>query len=134
MEPSGRAGFVRALYEDGTLAERPAELLALLDPEVEYVNPADAIEPGTRSGFADVAKAFAFSLETFESTRYEVMEVFAAADVVVAWVHFHARGRGSDVEVVQPEAHTWSFRDGLIVRFEWGRDLDAALEAAGLKR
>jgi hypothetical protein len=30
------------------------------------------------------------------------------------------------------EAHTWTLRDGQIVRFEWGRDLQRALEAAGL--
>jgi hypothetical protein len=28
--------------------------------------------------------------------------------------------------------HTWTLRDGRITRFEWGRDLKKALEAAGL--
>jgi hypothetical protein len=36
--------------------------------------------------------------------------------------------------VVQEEAHTWTLRDGKIVRFEWGRDLRTALEATGLRK
>jgi ketosteroid isomerase-like protein len=130
---AGPVDLIRRLYEDGTLTDRPAELLGLLDAEVEYVNPGDAIEPGTRSGIEAVAKAFAHSSETFASSRYEVEEVFGAGDAVVAWVVFRARGRGSGFEVVQKEAHTWTFHEGLVVRFEWGRDLDAALRAAGIK-
>jgi hypothetical protein len=26
---------------------------------------------------------------------------------------------GSGVDLIQEEAHTWTFRDGTIVRFEW---------------
>jgi len=52
---------------------------------------------------------------------------------VVAAVCFHATARrGGKTEIIQEEeAHTWTFRDGKVVRFEWGRDLEAALEAAG---
>lgn len=66
-----------------------------------------------------------------ESSRNELHELFEAGDAVVASVSFHARSRGSDVEVTQEEAHTWTLRDGLIVRFEWGRDLQAARDTAG---
>jgi ketosteroid isomerase-like protein len=52
--------------------------------------------------------------------------------VVVAAVSSFVRSRGSEVDVVQEEAHIWTFRDGKIVRFEWGRDLGAALATAGL--
>jgi hypothetical protein len=40
---------------------------------------------------------------------------------------------GESSEVVQDEAHTWTLEDGKIARFEWGRDLGRALEAAGLR-
>ena len=53
-------------------------------------------------------------------------------DRAVAEVTSRARSRGSDVELAYQEAHTWTFRDGLVTRFEWSRDLPAALEAAGL--
>ena len=59
-------------------------------------------------------------------------ELFDAGDTVVAAVTFHARGRDSGAELTQDEAHTWVFRDGKVVSFEWGRDLAAALDAAGL--
>jgi hypothetical protein len=34
--------------------------------------------------------------------------------------------------VTQEEAHTWTFRDGKVISFEWGRDLPAVLKAVGL--
>ncbi|MEO7198368.1 MAG: hypothetical protein ABIZ50_07830 [Solirubrobacterales bacterium] len=71
---------------------------------------------------------------SFEATRNELHELFDAGDAIVASVSFRARNRGSESEVVQEEAHTWTLRDGRITRFEWGRDLGSALEAAGLSR
>jgi hypothetical protein len=55
-------------------------------------------------------------------------------EAVVASVIHHARVQGSDVEITQKEAHTWTLRDGLVVRVEWGRDLQAALDAAAVSR
>jgi hypothetical protein len=52
---------------------------------------------------------------------------------VVAALSFYARTRGSESEIVQEEAHTWTVRQGKITRFEWGRDLGGALEAAALR-
>ncbi|MEJ7804008.1 MAG: hypothetical protein WKH68_11670, partial [Candidatus Limnocylindria bacterium] len=40
--------------------------------------------------------------------------------------------RGTEKEIHQEEAHAWTLQDGKVVRLEWGRDLDTALEAAGL--
>jgi len=59
--------------------------------------------------------------------------LFDAGDSVVAVVSFRARGRGSDRELTQEEAHTWTFRDGRVACFEWRHDLQAALEAVGLR-
>ena len=47
--------------------------------------------------------------------------------VAVSW---YVRGRGSEREIVNEEAHTWTLRDGRIARFEWGQDLGKALEIA----
>ena len=126
--------LIRRIYEDGLLEHDPAELLALASPEIEYVNPPEAIEGGVRRGLDEVAEVFAELSRSFESTRYEVDGLFDAGESVVAWVRFLARGRGSAAEAVQMEAHTWTFAEGAIVRFEWGRDLDAALAAAGISR
>jgi ketosteroid isomerase-like protein len=122
---------VRRIYDEGLLDD-PERLLPLMDPDIEYVNPSEAVEPGTRRGIAEMARAAGSIQAGFEHARHELREIVGTGDVIVASVAFVTRGRGSASEVVQEEAHTWTFRDGKIVRFEWGRDLSAALEAAGI--
>lgn len=131
MIPEQNLEIIRRIYSEGLL-ERPEQLLAILAPGVEYVNPSDAVEPGVRRGSADVGKAFANISKSFDSSRYELHELFSEGDTVVASVSFCARFGGSEGEVVQEEAHTWTLLGGRVTRFEWGRNLNAALEAAGL--
>jgi ketosteroid isomerase-like protein len=131
--PAGNVTLVRRLYDEGLLDTGHDQLLDAMEPDVEYVNPPEAVDPGIRRGRDEVAKALA-ALRSFDSMATELHELFDAGDHVVAHVTFRTRSGGSDHQVSQPEAHTWTFRDGRIVRFEWGRDLDAALEAVGLSR
>ena len=49
----------------------------------------------------------------------------------MAAVSWHIRSRGSETDLVNEEAHTWTLHEGRIARFEWGQDLGKALEAAG---
>jgi ketosteroid isomerase-like protein len=98
------------------------------------VNPPEAVDPGIRRGRDEVAQALRNIADSFEGYRHELHELYEAGDSVVALVDFCARARGGSTEVVQREAHTWTFRDGLIVRYEWSRDPDAALAAVGLER
>ena len=125
--------MVRRIYEQGLLDQDPEQLLALATPDVEWVNPSEAVDPGVRHGKAEVAQAVRNMTESFDTQRHEVHHLFEAEDTVVAWVSFRTRSRGSDVEVVQREAHTWTFRGGRVARYEWGRDLGQALRAAGLR-
>jgi len=124
---------IRRIYAENLLDRQPERLLALTAPEVEYVNPPEAVDPGVRRGATQFARALRNLAESFDSSRNELRRVFDAGDRVVASVSFSTRSRGSSSEVVQEEAHTWTLRDGKVVRFEWGRDLDAALEAVGLR-
>jgi ketosteroid isomerase-like protein len=123
--------IVRRIYDEGLIDEDPVWLLELATPDIEYVNPPDAVEPGVRRGPAAVVTAMRAFGEVWEESRHELHELFDCGDVVVAAVSWYTRGRGSDSELVQEEAHSWSLRDGRIARFEWGRDLGGALEAAG---
>jgi ketosteroid isomerase-like protein len=118
--------IVRAIYEEGL------DAIPLLDPDVKWINPPEAIEPGTREGREEVIRAFTKGSEAFESSRFELNELFDRGATVVAALTAFATARGSDVEVRQAEVHSYTFRAGKIVRFEWGRDLAAALEAARL--
>jgi ketosteroid isomerase-like protein len=127
--------LVRRIYSDALLDRDPDRIVhEFATPDVEYINPPEAVEPGIRRGRALVAQALRSSSEMFEWRRHEVHELFDRGDAVVAAVRFCAGSRGSASELVQEEAHTWTFRDGRIVCFQWGRDLRAALEAAGVQK
>jgi ketosteroid isomerase-like protein len=124
--------IVQRAYEEGLLDQDSERLLKLATPEVEYVNPPEAVEPGIRRGPTEFVKAIRNYCEHFDATRNELVELFDGGDVVVASVRFRTRSRGSQSEIVHGEAHTWTLRDGKIARFEWSRDLGGTLEAAGL--
>jgi ketosteroid isomerase-like protein len=124
--------FVRDLYESGDFDSNPSTWFDRLAPDAELVNPAEAVEAGVRHGRDEVLSAWRSTAQAFESARHDLIECHGTGDAVVAWVRFRARARESMAELEQHEAHTWTFRGGEIVRFEWGRDRAEALEAVGL--
>ncbi len=69
--------------------------------------------------------------EAFDESHHEVGELFEVGTTIVADVAFRARARGSDSEIAQREAHTWTFEGEKINRSEWGRDLEKAFAEAG---
>ncbi len=126
--------IVRRIYDEGLIDRDPGKwLLELVTPGVEYVNPQYAVEPGVRRGPAEVVRAMRAFAEVWENSRHELHELFDCGDSVVAAVTWYTRSRGSESELVQEEAHTWGLREGRITRFEWGKDLGTALQAAGLR-
>jgi ketosteroid isomerase-like protein len=124
--------MVRHIYESGLIDRDPEELLNLATPDVEYINPPYAVEPGVRRGLGAVAQAMRRFAEVWEESHHELRELYDYGEVVVAAVSWHTRSRGSDRDLVNEEAHTWTLHEGRIVRFEWGQDLGKALEAAGV--
>jgi ketosteroid isomerase-like protein len=125
---------VRHLYESGLLDRDPEELLELATSDIEYVNPPYAVEPGVRRGLEAVARAMRAFAEPWDESRHELRQLYESGDTVVAAVSWHVRGRGSSRDVTNEEAHTWTFCDGRIARFEWGQDLGKALAAAEMSR
>ncbi len=122
--------IVRRIYRDGLIDRDPKRLVDhFAAPDIEYVNPPEAVDPGIRRGRAEVRLALRRARQSSPSYRHELHELFDLGDTVVAAVSRHA-GRPSS-SGIQKEAHTWTFRDGKVVRFERGRNLDTALEAAG---
>jgi ketosteroid isomerase-like protein len=125
---------VRRIYDEGLIDRGPESwLLELATSDIEYVNPPYAVEPGTRRGPVEVVRAMRGFAEVWENSRHELHELFDCGDIVVAAVTWHIRSRGSENELVNQEAHTWTLHEGRIARFEWGQHLAAALEAAGLR-
>jgi ketosteroid isomerase-like protein len=123
---------VRRIYEERLLDRDPKRLVDdFSTSDIEYVEPPDDVDPGSRRGRREVLLALRRARHSFARYRHELHELFDAGDTVVAAVTFHAhRGKREDIE--REEAHVWTFRDGKIVRFENGPNLKETLEAAGL--
>ena len=105
----------------------------LLDPEIEWVNPPDAVERGTRRGIDEFATAASAVGDTFEGVRLDIDEMFDAGDRVVVLATLHGRGRGSGAKVERRQGYVWTIRDGRAVRYQWFNSHPEALAAAGCR-
>jgi uncharacterized protein len=124
---------VRAIYDAWARNEFPGPA-HVLDAQIEYVNPAGAIEPGTRYGLAAFSRAIEqVFVEGWESWRYEPERFTPCGDRVAVVLRYRARGRGSRVEVEGRMSALWTVRGGKVVRFEWFHGPAEALEAIGLR-
>ena len=79
-----------------------------MDPAIEYVNPAGAIEPGVRRGRAAFSKAVKPVFDGWEIWQAEPERLTAAGDHVVVVLRYRARGRGSGVEIEGRESALWT--------------------------
>ncbi len=104
----------------------------LLDPEIEWVNPPDAVEAGTRQGIDAFGTAVDTLAETFDGVRAQLDELLDMGDRIVVVATLHGRGRGSGADIERRQGYIWTFRDGRAIRFEWFSTSDAALRAAGV--
>jgi uncharacterized protein len=127
---SANVEIVRAIYDAWARGERPGPT-ELLDTQIEYVNPAGAIEPGTRRGLAAFVAAVEKTDEGWEAWEMELERLHAAGDRLAALVRYRARGRGSGVELEGRESALWTIRDGKVVRYEWFHDPNDAFDALG---
>lgn len=123
---------VEAIHAALARGESPATL-GLLHPDIEYVNPPEAVEPGTRRGIAAYEDAMRSLHDSFEDVRIEVGEIKEVGDQVVVLATFIARGRSSGAQRQHEDGYVWTVRDGLAVRFQWFNDPVKALEAVGLR-
>jgi ketosteroid isomerase-like protein len=124
---ASNVAVVRAIYEAWG-AGRSAS--AFIDPDVEYVNPPDAVEPGVRIG----RRAFAEIRSTYEDVRVEPLEyIDTEGDDVIVIAQITGRGRISGLAIDWRQGYIWTIRDGQGVRFRWFNQPDDALAAAGLR-
>ena len=84
MPGGANVEVVRRIYEDGLFDLDHERLLALTAPEVEYVNPPEAIDPGIRRGKAEVAQGLRNISGHFDEPHHELRELYDAGDAVVA--------------------------------------------------
>jgi ketosteroid isomerase-like protein len=105
-------------------------LVAISDPEVEWINPEYAVEPGTRRGPEGFRKAVRATHEIFDEVKFEIEEMIEVGDRVVATGTMMARGKGSGLEVAQSFGIVFTIREGRLIRFQWFRDPSEARAAA----
>jgi ketosteroid isomerase-like protein len=127
---------VRAIYETGCWdsGSDPAAAFRFLDPSIEFVNPKDAVVPGTRHGHEGFAIAMQSADDAFESFSHEPLAYQDAGEHVLVDIMFHARGGTSQIALSRPEWHVWTLRDGKAIRVEWFKDREEALRYAGLEQ
>jgi ketosteroid isomerase-like protein len=104
----------------------------LLHPEVEYVNPPGAIEPGVRRGIEAFEAAVAATLESWSSWEMEPERLAAVGDRVAVLIRYRATARASGIAVEGRESALLTVRDGTIARYEWFHGPDDAFRALGL--
>ena len=119
--------LVRAIY-DAWASGRSAR--DFIDPEVEYVNPPDAVEPGVVIG----RHAFAAIRSSYDDVRVDPQEyIDTGGDDVVVIARVRGRGRISGLEIDWRQGYIWTVHGGQAVRFRWFNHPQDALTAAGVE-
>ena len=125
--------IVRRFYRAWARNDLPGPV-ELMDPEIEYVNPIRAVEPGTRRGLTAFSRAVEKVFEGLETWQIEPEQLTPVGDQVAVVIRYRARVHGSRAEVEAHESALWTLRDGKVVRYAWFHEPADALEAAGLSK
>jgi len=102
-----------------------------MDPEIEWVNPPDAVEPGTRRGREGFEGAESAVGRAYSQIEFRPERQTEAGDTVCVVGEMLYRGRGSGVEVREQLGMMFTIRAGKVIRFEWSRQPKDLLERLG---
>lgn len=109
------------------------ELLALYDPEVEFLPlTGTRVESGGYNGHAGVRAYFEEVGEVWEEMRPRADDVRTVGDDVVMLGGCAVRGRGSGAESDNPMAWVLTVRNGKVTSHRGFATREEALDAAGL--
>ncbi len=106
-------------------------VLDLLDPEIEWHEPATSPEGGAHRGRDSFERFLRGWLESFDGFRVEPERVVERGDKLVAVVRQTGSGRSSGLQVETRLAHVWTVADGKAVRWEAVADPEAAVGDGG---
>jgi ketosteroid isomerase-like protein len=110
-------------------------MLALADPQIEYVNAPAAVEPGTRRGHDELAAVARTQWESLPGAHQEIDRLHDRGDEIISVGRVSRLMPGSDARLGNPILLSWKIRDGRITRIEVlgaGPEFHKALETAGL--
>jgi ketosteroid isomerase-like protein len=102
------------------------------DPEIEYVNPEGAVEPGTRRGIDEFRGAVERVFEGWATWKMEPERFESLGNHVAVVVRYTARGRSSGATVEGRESAVWTLRNGRVVSYAWFHDPEGALNEVGI--
>lgn len=125
-----RIEVVERIYDSWRRMEGMPE--DLMDPEIEWVNPPDAVEPGTRHGSESFRHAISKVGGAWREVEIDVSRLEEVGDKVVAIVGLTFVGRESGVEVASRQGHVFTIPEGKVTRFEFFNQPERALAAVGL--
>ena len=111
-------------------------MLALTDPEAEYVNAPTNVEPGTRRGHDEMVVVMRRQWEGLPGALLEIDRFHDRGDEIITEGRLSRTMPGSDARISTPILISWNFRDGKVIRLEQlgaGPGFPTALEAAGLR-
>jgi ketosteroid isomerase-like protein len=113
---------IYAAWREGTSAR------GFMDVDIEYVNPPDAVETGTRRGPA----SFGLIREAYDDVEVRPQRFIDAGDDVVVVALLTGTSRGGRIPVEREQGYVWTIENGKAIRFRWFRTQQEALEAVGL--
>ena len=114
------------------LSEQRALSRHLLTEEAEWVNPDDAVEPGTRRGADSFLEAIASVFEGWEESVFEIERVIESGDDVIALGRLRTRGRTTGLEATSQHGEIWTFDEGKVARMRWFNTYAETLATVGL--
>jgi hypothetical protein len=116
-----------ALFEQARTALEP-----LVDPAAESVAIWQGGGATTYVGIDGFRKLWLDWLEPWATYHVHVDEVIDAGDRIVVFIRDRARPHDMEAEVELISGSVWEVRDGKVVRAQFCRSREEALEAAGL--
>ena len=105
----------------------------LMDPEIEWVNPAHAVEPGIRRGYDEFADAAQSFTSVYRESRVIDATFVDAGDRIAVKAHMRSLGAGTEFPLGAQRGYVFDVRDGKVTRFEWFMHPSEAVEAVGLE-
>jgi uncharacterized protein len=121
--PQANVEAVRAFYAALNRNDLDA-VMALCDDGVEWINPQDAAESGTRVGTVAFRDALEALQAGFAGFRCDIEGLTQAGDTVAVVARSTGSGRLSSIPFAAVQGHLFTLRGGRIARFRWFRTVD----------
>ncbi len=110
--------LVREAYEAFTRRDLQPFMDAIAD-DIDWIDPLPPDHPvgGVFRGKTEVTRYFEElgQLATFKA--FDVLDIIAEGDTVVAFIHLETTMRHNGRDFVGDSAHVWTFADGVAVRY-----------------